>query len=66
MVAARPPGRPVEINRAIAAPQPPRPAPQPVEVRSDAPDDLLAIVQPLAHSRGEATFTDAPRSRART
>jgi putative nucleotidyltransferase with HDIG domain len=47
-----------KINRAIAAPQPPRPAVQPAEVRGDAPDDLLAIVSLSRVLGGDATFTD--------
>ncbi len=48
-----------KINKAIAAPQPPRPALQAMEIRSDAPDDLLAIVSLSRIFGGEATFSDA-------
>jgi len=48
-----------KINRAIAAPQPPRLAVQMAEARSDAPDDLLAIVSLSRILGGDATFTDA-------
>jgi putative nucleotidyltransferase with HDIG domain len=47
------------INRAIAAPQPAPAAVVTTDIRSDAPDDLLAIVSLSRVLGGEATFTDA-------
>jgi putative nucleotidyltransferase with HDIG domain len=47
-----------QIGRAIATPQP-SPAAMTTEIRSDAPDDLLAIVSLSRILGGEATFSDA-------
>jgi putative nucleotidyltransferase with HDIG domain len=48
-----------KIGRAISAPQPP-PAPVgAIDIRADAPDDLLAIVSLARVLGGEATFRDA-------
>ena len=46
------------IGRAISAPQAPAAVPL-TEIRSDAPDDLLAIVSLSRILGGEATFSDA-------
>jgi putative nucleotidyltransferase with HDIG domain len=48
-----------KIGRAISAPQAPPPAATATEIRTDAPDDLLAIVSLARVLGGEATFGDA-------
>ncbi len=48
-----------KIGRAIAKPQVPPPPVAAIEIRTDAPDDLLAIVSLSRVLGGEATFGDA-------
>ena len=48
-----------KIGRAIAKPQPPPHAIAATDIRTDAPDDLLAIVSLARVLGGEATFGDA-------
>jgi len=48
-----------KIGRAISAPQLPPPPVAATDVRTDAPDDLLAIVRLARVLGGEATFSDA-------
>ena len=48
-----------KIGRAVAKPQVPPPPVAGIEIRSDAPDDLLAIVSLARVLGGEGTFGDA-------
>ena len=48
-----------KIGRAVSAPPLPPPAVPATDIRSDAPDDLLAIVSLARVLGGEATFSDA-------
>jgi hypothetical protein len=48
-----------KIGRSIAKPQAPPPASAATDIRTDAPDDLLAIVSLARVLGGEATFGDA-------